>query len=462
MKVEIYRPCMTSALRESVDSKNIYDCLDQPFNGDCWAHAWSKACSHSLKDENVTQGLKRINVTNTRKVMQSCVTWTKKSGKGKMQWEQSCIQARLRPRTIPTPVKTRWASYLHMFSRLLEYREAVRLCYTNPANEQKVKKRNPTDNHWEIVRVIVDTMKPVITAIIANQSRDYWILSDALVLAINMVIDCRRINTNMSIDSDLDADQDEDDDDESLTFDQQLIKFSCNIRSQIISILESFLKFTKEFQRDKAHCMIALCLDHRHKRMKCLIEYLSDKNKANQIVTEYDEKVLVPMLKDAYKKLHNKKADTTSISRLHNQTEEQKSINDRVDREHSYSCGLFSDELPTPEDKIITDACIAELKNFRLRNISDEEMKLHTLDWWRENRSHYPIIASVAKDIHGIPASQVEVERIFSIAGILTGMRRCNLGVLNLDSIVKIVKNWPDNHKLDQELQRKIFSTFGK
>jgi hypothetical protein len=439
---------MTAALKSSVDSRAIYDCLTEPFDGDCWAHANSKACSFALKDEHVANDLKKVSVANTRKVMQATVTWTKKSGKGKIQWEQSCIKARLRPRTIPTPVKTRWASYVHMFSRLYDYKEAVKYCYTHESNEQKVKKRNPSENHWQVVQVIVETMKPVMHAILANQSRDFWTLSDTISLAMNMVRDCRRVNINMQDDDDHDEQEDEK---ENLSIDQELVKLSCNMRSQIISVLESFLKFAKEIKREKAHCMISLCLDHRHKRMKCLIEYLQDQNKAKQIVTEYDDRVLIPMLKNAYKQMHKHKSPSKSNTEETDQKNTQQE--ESMPPSDAYSYGLFNDESPTPEDKIIADACMTELKNFRLKAISEEEMEMHTLDWWKKNEHLYPVVAFVARTVHGIPASQVEVERVFSIAGLLTGLRRCNLGVSNLNALIKIIKNWPAYE------ERKFFKT---
>jgi hypothetical protein len=41
-------------------------------------------------------------------VIQKCITWLKKSGKGKQTWEKTCIESRLRPRKLNTLMKTRY------------------------------------------------------------------------------------------------------------------------------------------------------------------------------------------------------------------------------------------------------------------------------------------------------------------------------------------------------------------
>lgn len=45
----------------------------------------------------------------------------------------------------------------------------------------------------------------------------------------------------------------------------------------------------------------------------------------------------------------------------------------------------------------------------------------------------------------GIPRSQIETEQIFNIVKILTSLRWCRLNVQNLDKLVMILKNWPND-----------------
>ena len=71
--------------------------------------------------------------------------------------------------------------------------------------------------------------------------------------------------------------------------------------------------------------------------------------------------------------------------------------------------------------------------------------------WWKDQELRFPTLAFLAKQIFGIPGSQIECERVFSIAGLLTGLRRCRLGSRNLEQLVLLVKNWPDDPRLGIE-----------
>ncbi len=61
---------------------------------------------------------------------------------------------------------------------------------------------------------------------------------------------------------------------------------------------------------------------------------------------------------------------------------------------------------------------------------------------WVANESRFPNMGSLAQQIIGISGSQIETERIFSIIGVFTNLRRCHLGVENLDKLIMIYKNW--------------------
>jgi hypothetical protein len=52
-------------------------------------------------------------------------------------------------------------------------------------------------------------------------------------------------------------------------------------------------------------------------------------------------------------------------------------------------------------------------------------------------------VAALAKQILGIPASQIETERIVSISGLLITLKRCQLQIDNLDKLIFAHKNWP-------------------
>jgi hypothetical protein len=56
--------------------------------------------------------------------------------------------------------------------------------------------------------------------------------------------------------------------------------------------------------------------------------------------------------------------------------------------------------------------------NFNVENIDG----LDPLIWWFVNQSRLSNIGSLGRQILGIPNSQIEIEQIFSIAGVLTSL----------------------------------------
>lgn len=58
------------------------------------------------------------------------------------------------------------------------------------------------------------------------------------------------------------------------------------------------------------------------------------------------------------------------------------------------------------------------------------------LNWWRSNEADYPIMSQVARDYLAIPASEVDVERLFSTGRDLIGLRRHSLGIDTMRAIM--------------------------
>lgn len=54
----------------------------------------------------------------------------------------------------------------------------------------------------------------------------------------------------------------------------------------------------------------------------------------------------------------------------------------------------------------------------------------------------------LAKQILGIVGSQIETERLFSIAGVLTTLQGCDLQTDNCDKMIFVAKNWPDDPRV--------------
>jgi hypothetical protein len=60
------------------------------------------------------------------------------------------------------------------------------------------------------------------------------------------------------------------------------------------------------------------------------------------------------------------------------------------------------------------------------------------LNWWQSHEAEYPIMSQVARDYLAIPASEVDVERLFSISRDLIGLQRHSLSIDPMRAIMMI------------------------
>ena len=78
--------------------------------------------------------------------------------------------------------------------------------------------------------------------------------------------------------------------------------------------------------------------------------------------------------------------------------------------------------------------------------------KTSPLTWWRAHATLYPSLANLARIVLGVPGSQIECERIFSLAGLLTSRLRNRMSPERLDDIVFLSKNLDIDEALNSEL----------
>jgi hypothetical protein len=77
----------------------------QSFIGTCFRHAFSKAFQHSTYDERVSKGIKYVSIKLVQVNLQKCITWPKKSKKGKHEWIKVYITTNLKPIKLNRQIK---------------------------------------------------------------------------------------------------------------------------------------------------------------------------------------------------------------------------------------------------------------------------------------------------------------------------------------------------------------------
>jgi hypothetical protein len=76
---------------------------------------------------------------------------------------------------------------------------------------------------------------------------------------------------------------------------------------------------------------------------------------------------------------------------------------------------------------------------FKRYKVDVKEIK-HIFQWWEKYESMFLIVSFLACQILGIVGSQIEIEIIYFLIGILTNLKRC-LQLQNLEKLIFVNKN---------------------
>jgi hypothetical protein len=90
---------------------------------------------------------------------------------------------------------------------------------------------------------------------------------------------------------------------------------------------------------------------------------------------------------------------------------------------------------------------IKELLNFKRFHVDVKDIKRPLLSWEKHD-SRFPIERLLARQIINIVSFQIEIEHIFSLAGILANLGKCRLQPENLEKLFSVSKNWLNNPRV--------------
>jgi hypothetical protein len=97
--------------------------------------------------------------------------------------------------------------------------------------------------------------------------------------------------------------------------------------------------------------------------------------------------------------------------------------------------------------KTVKEIVTKELLDFRKFHLNLKEIN-NPLQWWEKHESRFPKVVCFARQILGTRGSQIETERIFSLARILTNLKRCCLQSKNLNKFIFVSQNWHNDPRL--------------
>ncbi|KAG0556897.1 hypothetical protein KC19_11G087000 [Ceratodon purpureus] len=388
--------------------------LPEPYSGTCFGHVMFKACENATTDEKVCSRMREVSIDTAIATLKKTISWTTTSENRKQDWLKACVDAGLHPRKLRTPIKGRFASKVILFQEALDYQHAFSYFMTND-----ILSELPGLETWTVAKAVTDALIPMVQQCVTNQSKGYWLLSDALASALGLCIQLHKEQIEKGLVSPKL---------ETGNFDSELEVLQSRMMSEVINALAPFLSFTVSYSAKHAHNMLALMLDPRYKGLSLVKDYVG-RERALQVVAETDANALLPSLVTVFKQLNP--------SSIENAPALSPSSKDSVDDNSLFGSTASNDEA-------IVGHLKAELSLFRRLHIDPKECE-NPLAWWKDREVQFPNVGFLARQILGIVGTQVETERIFSVAGLITAVRRRHIGPDNLNKLVMIRENWPED-----------------
>ena len=186
-----------------------------------------------------------------------------------------------------------------------------------------------------------------------------------------------------------------------------------------------------DFDDNRAHEVMALMLDPRYCRGQTFQSVHEDNTAAKALWKKYTSEALIP----------------TAVTLAANKPTVEKPTPDNDDNARANTgtgiCDSDSDDDSDMGTAELIRKVELELRLFRKAKDLPEfaDKKVSPLGWWAKHATTYPTLADLARIVLAIPGSQIECERVFSLAGLLTARLRNRMSPENLGNLVFLSKN---------------------
>ena len=195
------------------------------------------------------------------------------------------------------------------------------------------------------------------------------------------------------------------------------------------------------FIPERAHEILALMLDPRYCKGQTFLQVHADSAAAKGLWKQYTEAILIPTTVTLATFMHGARQASCRDDAPTNNAETGLCDSD-TEEDISYGSLEFTAKINV-ELRMFRKA--TDLPPFACK-------KTCPLKWWSRHATLYPSLAEVARIVLGVPGSQIECERIFSLAGLLTLQLRNRMSPENLASLVFLDKNVDADKALDNLL----------
>ena len=193
-----------------------------------------------------------------------------------------------------------------------------------------------------------------------------------------------------------------------------------------------------QLKTDRGNEVMAVLLDPRFCKGGLFRSLADSAAAARELFKGYTETLLIPAavhLKQFY--ISQNAAPDERNTGDDNSPEVQPDEDDCMDSDDD-------EEADATDVATIERAVRQELKNFRKDKdlpTSATDNKVDPLKWWAKHAAQYPLLAPLVRIVFSCPGSQIECERVFSLAGLLTSSLRNRMSPERLGDVVFIAKN---------------------
>jgi hypothetical protein len=433
--------------------------LETPYSGHCFAHLLSGSLSKVLAKPKQGGGSKtfdhdlpKVQWFERIKSLQSCITYTKKSGKGRGLWNDAQKKFNMTPHVLITPVKTRMGSTLRMLEQLIDKSPAIDYLF-NELVDAKFQKRAPTFETWIVVKSIVEILAPVNKVVKKQQTRNssYWTLSDAVASYVKLWLEMGLTPGQpkdprfVQLESGLQ---------------RELIFARLEAHKRIRDHLETGLMPLLKYHQKSAHVVVALLLDPRYSVLELMKKAVESKALASLHYekelcnSEIPEESFEQAKKDAKRKAtENWQMYVTQVivPMLKSLDSKPETCAPTVNADIAALLQIYGTDTLQPTR---SQDAVEELSRF----LSIQTQDTDPIKFWKVNYQKFPLLGQLAKHFLGIPGTQIECERIFSLGGIMTRYLRNKTAIDLIDNVIRVNVNQPSDEKLVGQQENEINS----
>mmetsp|Transcript_19949 Transcript_19949/g.64949 ORF Transcript_19949/g.64949 Transcript_19949/m.64949 type:complete len:968 (-) Transcript_19949:89-2992(-) len=463
----------------------------KPFRGDCYAHALNGACNAGVKagkDFKFTQkdlldfagepdaadaDIRPNLLARALKGLKKAAAWPRSCSKGWHTLKSACEHEGIAPRLPPESVVTRFLSFWRFVGHMLDYRAAFTYLYSNIAGKHCSKAVDPI--LWSIASSAQDVLN--YPSIVTEKSQHgHWPLSSAVSRLVQLFGRMKTINDNTMLEAFLEASPD----DVTAGAVAQVRQMQYKMRSAILNHLRPFLLPLLEFDDARAHVAVGTMLDPRFADGNLFVGafmHVSDVernetlciNRARDLRQQYDDDIIIPFLVNMQEGSYQAKTASVSGGAQHRHAVSESTLRDGDMLFPSLDDGLdemFETAVPTNKQLRMEEfrqKAILELTRFR-KYVKVATNKMgpdeSVFDWWRRHGKAFVLLLRLALAVLAIPASEIECERVFSLAGIVTRLTRNRMTLEHLDSVVSIKRGYSTEEQA--ALVKQIFLEGGR